>query len=863
VTIQLKRNDTKYNILYTLQHSTKDPVDLTGASVRFVMGKGNKLITNAPATILNASTGEVVYEVTEQDTLLPGAWQAEFEVTFADGKVKTYPNSGYIQVTIHPNIDHDKSTIVEDSIALKVALIDEFKEEVNAKVTTAEEAAAQVDYFQTQLDTMTIEGDSSVEAAQARVEADGTTNTTLKARLDKKDSQTNQKFDEVASQMAQTMKKGEVTVADIDKNKGKFDQTYMTEEFLQQMAGTTPINAIPADDSITLKKLTFYEAGKNLFDKNVATSGYYVNHLNGSLVASSAYYASDFIPVAPSTSYAINKSYWLAFYDANKSYISGVTTLSGAASTITTPANAIYMRVSIYNTLLDTLQVESGTASTPYESYNLKIPSDVLSLPDFDPNEIPDGSITKIKTDFLVIGKNKFDKSKAVDGYINQANGVLEVTSSYKASEFIPVLPNTNYAFTTGAAVRLAYYDSTKKFISGALNPVIPITTPSNAAFARFSFTPNQLDIQQFEQSTEQTEYQPFGYLIKDGIYREVKLSDQFEVEAVISPSIPALVGKELNIYFENIMNDAANKYQIDVVCSIGSQQTERWTVIPTTAGTYSMAINVFKNYALIKTISTSIVVKAASVGTSVNKKLLVIGDSTTANSIAIGELNNLFGSDVMDITLLGTKGTAPVLHEGISGWTVNHFYTDASSPFVFSGVFDFSQYMTTNGFSGTDYVVINLGINDTFSYSDDGSLNSKISTMLTQYQSIIDNIKAYNSSIKIGLAVTIPPNYSQDAFGKDYGSSQTRWRYKRNNYIWAKALINQFKGKEAQNIYLVPINVNIDTEHNFELQTVAVNSRNSTTVIRSATNSGVHPTNSGYYQIADLYYYWLKGFEV
>jgi hypothetical protein len=204
VTIQLKRNDTKYNILYTLQHPTKDPVDLTGASVRFVMGKGNKLITNAPADILNASTGEVVYEVTEQDTLLPGAWQAEFEVTFADGKVKTYPNSGYIQVTIHPNIDHDKSTEIEESIALRVSLVEEFKEEVNAKVTAAEEAAAQVDYFQTQLDTMTIEGDSSVEAAQARVEADGTTNATLKARLDKKDSQTEQKFDEVASQMAQT-----------------------------------------------------------------------------------------------------------------------------------------------------------------------------------------------------------------------------------------------------------------------------------------------------------------------------------------------------------------------------------------------------------------------------------------------------------------------------------------------------------------------------------------------------------------------------------------------------------------------------------------------------------------------------------
>ena len=49
--------------------------------------------------------------------------------------------------------------------------------------------------------------------------------------------------------------KGEVTVADINKNKGKLDQTYMSEEFLQQMTGGTPINATPADGSITENKL--------------------------------------------------------------------------------------------------------------------------------------------------------------------------------------------------------------------------------------------------------------------------------------------------------------------------------------------------------------------------------------------------------------------------------------------------------------------------------------------------------------------------------------------------------------------------------------------------------------------------------
>lgn len=41
----------------------------------------------------------------------------------------------------------------------------------------------------------------------------------------------------------------------INKNLGKLDQTFMSEEFLQQMAGNTPINAVPADGSITKVKL--------------------------------------------------------------------------------------------------------------------------------------------------------------------------------------------------------------------------------------------------------------------------------------------------------------------------------------------------------------------------------------------------------------------------------------------------------------------------------------------------------------------------------------------------------------------------------------------------------------------------------
>ena len=52
----------------------------------------------------------------------------------------------------------------------------------------------------------------------------------------------------------------------INKNLGKLDQSFMSEEFLQQMAGNTPINAVPADDSVTKPKIVNKAVAKHKTD---------------------------------------------------------------------------------------------------------------------------------------------------------------------------------------------------------------------------------------------------------------------------------------------------------------------------------------------------------------------------------------------------------------------------------------------------------------------------------------------------------------------------------------------------------------------------------------------------------------------
>jgi lysophospholipase L1-like esterase len=136
--------------------------------------------------------------------------------------------------------------------------------------------------------------------------------------------------------------------------------------------------------------------------------------------------------------------------------------------------------------------------------------------------------------------------------------------------------------------------------------------------------------------------------------------------------------------------------------------------------------------------------------------------------------------------------------------------------------------------------VILNLGINDTFAYLDDIAIGSNIPTIITNFDAIINKIKAYNGSVKIGINITIPPNDNQDIFGDSYGCSQTQWRYKLNNVAWVKRLIEYYSA--VSNVYLVPIHVAVDTVANI--------------------SDGVHPTTTGYNQIGDMVYYWLKSFE-
>jgi len=106
MTFYIKQNDTSPALLATLQDADGIAVNITGAAIRFHMRQiGSTAVdVDAAAVIVTALDGLVRYDWQAADTATIGSYQAEIEVTYADGTIETFPNDGYIRVEIIKDI---------------------------------------------------------------------------------------------------------------------------------------------------------------------------------------------------------------------------------------------------------------------------------------------------------------------------------------------------------------------------------------------------------------------------------------------------------------------------------------------------------------------------------------------------------------------------------------------------------------------------------------------------------------------------------------------------------------------------------------------------------------------------------------
>ena len=530
------------------------------------------------------------------------------------------------------------------------------------------------------------------------------------------------------------------------------------------------------DEAITDLKsdfnhIAYEEVSKNLFDPSKRLANTYLN-TNGTTEAYNPTAVTDYMPVIVGK-YVTLSNYVVAtgrtayqpnlvlFYDNAKNIILG----SGVTWTdhVLVPNGASYVRVCYGNAITD-LQVEltDDGVFTSYEAYtepSWHLDEDII---------IPASQVEGIPTEVEYItpkGYNLLPNATKDEGHYYYANGstITKGTDASYTAFIVNAKEDTDYYFTSNSGARFWIVTDGNDTVvkSGSfLNSNESINTGNGTKIWLSCYT---TDYNANVLSLVEGFCGSRNGLQKPSFLNEVSLLLQGNKYACSLPrnEIRMTQGIDETFYFENMVS--LNPKLLNIYLGLGSSGTMKMidggVEVDTTnvvssvngyrANIYDHGLNMIDNITL-----KPFNIKARNLQ---NCSALVIGDSQVEQGFMTQDMLDAFTEDNKVLTLLGTRGTAPNLTEGRSGWGANTYCTQASSGGVTNAFwnpstskFDFGYYMNQQGYESVDFVIINLGGNDL--YDTAVTNEEKIAQTVDYMLEIINSILSFNSSQKIIL---------------------------------------------------------------------------------------------------------------
>jgi len=97
----IKQNDTSPSLQAILKDAALNPINLVGANVRLHMKSADNILKiDELMIIVDGLEGLVQYDWQVGDTSTVGTYYVEFEVTYSDGSIETFPNVGSLSLVI-------------------------------------------------------------------------------------------------------------------------------------------------------------------------------------------------------------------------------------------------------------------------------------------------------------------------------------------------------------------------------------------------------------------------------------------------------------------------------------------------------------------------------------------------------------------------------------------------------------------------------------------------------------------------------------------------------------------------------------------------------------------------------------------
>lgn len=345
-----------------------------------------------------------------------------------------------------------------------------------------------------------------------------------------KEMLTAEEFEQLQITLNGLLKRGDVSVSDINTNLGKIGLSHLADEVIQAIAGTASVNAIPSDLSITTNKIannaitpekaSFINGSDNLLNKNDVIANKNLDTTTGELINSSVSSVfNTWFPVREGEVYTSKSINTRVYYKSDKTFLSAVT----GYGTFTIPTGASYMRISTPR--VNEAQLNRGSELLDYDEYREqtlsseikinKLPDNIITTP-----LIKNNAITPEKTTFVRLPKNLIDKNSLIQGKSLDSKGGVSENSMFYITDYIPIKENETYTASSSPQNRVIFYDESKNYIDYGYNPenTITFTTPEKTAYVRLNVYTTFKDTPMLNKGTELLPYEDWHEPYLEGV---------------------------------------------------------------------------------------------------------------------------------------------------------------------------------------------------------------------------------------------------------------------------------------------------------------------------------------------------------
>jgi Secretion system C-terminal sorting domain/SprB repeat len=342
--------------------------------------------------------------------------------------------------------------------------------------------------------------------------------------------------------------------------------------------------------------------------------------------------------------------------------------------------------------------------------------------------------------------------------------------------------------------------------------------------------------------------------------------TEQFDIILpILAPKLYATVGKDFEVYFENLMlAKDMSKFKITVETPAGGiSDVRKWSLTPKQSGTHNFTVKIAtKTGKSLYTLKSTLYIAPADAGKGREISSVLMGHSYVSGYFWTHDLYTQYfrGAENPIVTSCGSVNNdygadGLVRHDGIAATTWNSFINptllgnefNPPNPYWSNGKLDiaaFGKKYCTGKIP--DHIMIMLDLNDVYwvQFKKIADIDAVIDNAFANADKFMLPIIAQQPEMKFAI-VLIPPMADFMDTIKMYNNN-TGFQTRQIGHRLIQRWIEKYEKNPNKNIYLLPAYVDFDRMNEYD-------------PVKFKTINDFHPSPTGYNNLAKSCFNWVK----